>query len=171
MATKSDFNKSLNIKTPAPKTLIRQRLKMVQEPVPEYGLEPVHIKSSTDCARILYSLFNQDTISYTEEFAILGLNRANRVILFAQISIGGISGCVVDSKVVFAHAILSGCCSIILAHNHPSGNTQPSQADLDITKKICKGAAALDMQVLDHIILTLDQNNYFSFADECLIGQ
>lgn len=171
MATKAAFNKAVNIKTPAPKTLSRQRLKMVQDPIAEYSLAPVEVTSSTSSARILFSLFDQDTIAYTEEFAILGLNRANRVILFAVISTGGISGCVVDSKVIFAHAILSGCSSIILAHNHPSGNTQPSQADLELTKKICKGAAALDMQVLDHIILTQNPNLYFSFADECLIGQ
>jgi len=171
MSTKAAFNTALNIKPKSSKILSRQRLKMVQEPVPAYGLEPVQVTSSTASWRILNSLFDQDTIAYTEEFCMLGLNRNNRVILFAQISTGGISGCVVDSKVIFAHAILSGCSSIILAHNHPSNSMVPSQADLELTKKICKGAAALDMSVLDHIILGTDGKSYYSFADEGLIGE
>jgi len=171
MSTKAEFNKALNIKATAPKILSRQRLKMVQEPVPAYELEPVQVTSSTASWRIFNSLFDQDTIAYTEEFCMLGLNRNNRVIVFARISTGGISGCVVDAKVIFAHAILSGCSGIILAHNHPSNSMKPSAADLDLTEKICKGAAALDMAVLDHIILGTDGRSYYSFADEGLIGQ
>ena len=95
------------------------------------------------------------------------LNRANKVISKEQISIGGVGGTVVDAKMVFKVAIQSLASSIILAHNHPSGNLNPSQADLDLTKKLKEAGKYLDIQVLDHLILT--DGTYTSFADEQLL--
>lgn len=111
-------------------------------------------------------LLNQwsDQIEFQEEFNILLLNRANRVIGFFNVSKGGQSSTVVDAKVVFA-AALKGCSAfLILAHNHPSGNLQPSLADIQLTKKLVEGAKLLDLKVIDHLIVT--PYSYYSFADE-----
>lgn len=108
------------------------------------------------------------TIDMFESFHILILNRANIVIGCATISQGGVAGTVVDPKIVFSVALgIPGACSIILAHNHPSGNTRPSQADIDITRKLKSAGDMLDIMVLDHIIVTSD--DHYSFADNGLI--
>ena len=100
-----------------------------------------------------------------EEFWILLLNRANRVIGREMISTGGVSGTVVDAKIIFRRALeASLASSIILCHNHPSGNLRPSQADIDITKKLKHAGEMLDIMVLDHLIIA--NNSYYSFADD-----
>lgn len=99
-----------------------------------------------------------------EEFWILLLNRANLVIGREQLSLGGISGTVVDARVVFRKAIEGQASAIILVHNHPSGTLRPSQADIDVTKKLQQGGKTLDISVLDHLIIA--NKGYFSFADE-----
>ena len=99
-----------------------------------------------------------------EEFWILLLNRANKLIDSIQISIGGVAGTVVDAKMVFQKALQHLASSIILAHNHPSGNLRPSQADIDLTKKLKQAGQHLDIQVLDHLIIT--HSAYTSMADE-----
>ncbi len=102
-----------------------------------------------------------------EEFWIIMLNRANRIIGREKISSGGVAGTVVDAKVVFRKAIQQLACSLILAHNHPSGNLRPSQSDIDLTKKLMTAGQALDITVLDHLIIT--HKGFFSFADEGVI--
>ena len=102
-----------------------------------------------------------------EEFWIVLLNRANRVIKKSQISQGGVAGTVADPKIIFKLALEELASGIILAHNHPSGNLTASQADLDLTKKIKDAGKLLDIQVLDHIIVA--GQKYFSFADEGLM--
>lgn len=102
-----------------------------------------------------------------EEFYLLLLNRANRVIKRERVSSGGVAGTVVDAKQVFKIALDNLACGIILSHNHPSGNLKPSQADLDITRRLREGAKLLEMNVLDHIIVTA--HGFFSFADEGLM--
>ncbi len=117
------------------------------------------------CSNDLYQLmipFLSD-LSH-EEFWIILLNRANKVILTQKLSMGGISGTVADPKLIFKSAIEHKVSSIILCHNHPSGNLKPSSADLELTKKLSSGARLLDMQVLDHLIFT--DTGYVSFADE-----
>jgi DNA repair protein RadC len=100
-----------------------------------------------------------------EEFWIILLNRANKVIGKEQISSGGVSGTVVDAKIIFRKTLETApASSIILCHNHPSGNTRPSQADIDITKKLKDAGETLDIAVLDHLIIA--ENDYYSFADE-----
>jgi DNA repair protein RadC len=84
-----------------------------------------------------------------------------------SISKGGVSGTVVDPKLVFSGALKALACSIILSHSHPSGNTKPSQADIAITKRLKQGGELLDIGILDHLIITPDA--YYSFADEGLI--
>ncbi len=103
-----------------------------------------------------------------EEFWILLLNRANRVIGREQISLGGVAGTVVDAKIVFRKAIEGMASSLILVHNHPSGNLQPSRQDIDLTRKLKKAGATLDIAVLDHLIIA--DSGYLSFADEGLMN-
>lgn len=102
-----------------------------------------------------------------EEFWIILLNRAGRIIDEIKISSGGISATVVDSRIIMKKAINALAESIILVHNHPSGNLQPSMQDKELTTKISSGAKLFNMKVLDHLIVT--DNGYFSFADEGLI--
>jgi DNA repair protein RadC len=108
-----------------------------------------------------------DDLEYRESFAILLLNRANRVLGIANISSGGLSGTVADPKVIFQQALKANASSIILLHNHPSGNTQPSEADITLTRKMKECGKFLDLPVLDHLIVTTD--GYYSFAYEGLI--
>lgn len=95
------------------------------------------------------------------------LNRANKVIGILKLSTGGTSATIAEPKLVFASSILSNASSIILAHNHPSGNLTPSQADIDLTKKLKEAGKFLEIPVLDHLIVTSE--GYYSFADEGLI--
>ena len=84
-----------------------------------------------------------------------------------KISSGGVSGTVADTRVIFKNAIEQLCSSIILVHNHPSGNNKPSQTDIQLTKKLVEVGRVMDIAVIDHIIIA--ENKYFSFADEGLI--
>ena len=105
-----------------------------------------------------------DQLEWVEEFNILLLNRANRVLGFYNVSKGGQTGTVVDAKVVFAAALKCKAVSLVISHNHPSGNLNPSMADISITKKLVEGGKLLDIKVLDHLIIT--PYGYYSFADE-----
>lgn len=102
-----------------------------------------------------------------EEFWLLLLNRANEVIRPIQISQGGVAGTVADPKIIFKTALEHLASSIILVHNHPSGNTRPSDADKHLTQKLKELGKLLEMPILDHLIFT--ETSYFSFADEGLI--
>lgn len=102
-----------------------------------------------------------------EEFWIILVNRANRLIRFCQVSQGGVAGTVADPKIIFKMALEELASGIILAHNHPSGNLSASSADVELTRKLSAGARLLEIQVLDHIILA--GQKYFSFADEGLL--
>ncbi|MGI8891894.1 MAG: RadC family protein [Bacteroidia bacterium] len=102
-----------------------------------------------------------------EEFWIILLNRANIVIGKKRISEGGVAGTVADSKIIFKEAVDKLASSIILSHNHPSGNVKPSDADLKLTKRLKEAGQIFEIPVLDHIIIT--QNSFYSFADEGLM--
>lgn len=102
-----------------------------------------------------------------EEFWILMLNRANRIISRERVSMGGVTGTVVDARIVFKRALDMLACSIVLCHNHPSGNLSPSQADIDLTKKMKAAGKVLDILVVDHLIIS--DEGYYSFADEGLL--
>ena len=102
-----------------------------------------------------------------EEFWILLLNRSNRLIEALRTSQGGISGTVTDIRMILKNAILHSASSMVLCHNHPSGNLKPSKADMEITKKMAEAAKLMDIKVLDHLIMV--DRNYFSFADEGLL--
>lgn len=119
------------------------------------------IKSSED----VFNLMKPDLIDLlTEEFWVVLLNRSNRVLKKVFISAGGVSGTMADPKVIFKSALENLAASVILVHNHPSGNLTPSAADIALTKKLTQGGEFLETPVLDHIII--GGNNFYSFADE-----
>lgn len=99
-----------------------------------------------------------------EEFWIILMNRANKVLSQHLISKGGQAGTIADPKIIFQTALENHAASIILAHNHPSGNLKPSQADIDLTKKLRSASSFLDISIPDHLIFT--NSSYYSFADE-----
>lgn len=127
-------------------------------------LQKTTVRSSNDVAAYLKTMLKD----YTHEvFAVLFLNRSNKIIDFQIVSSGGISGTVADPRIILKQAVQLGASVIILSHNHPSGNLKPSRADEDITHKIVKAASYLDIKVADHIIVS--EEGYFSFADEALM--
>ena len=109
----------------------------------------------------------ENCLEYFESFKIMLLNNSNEVLGFCTISEGGITGTIVDVRMIFQKALIANATSIILAHNHPSGGLKPSQADITITEKIKKAGNVLDINILDHIILT--KFTYYSFADEGIL--
>jgi DNA repair protein RadC len=102
-----------------------------------------------------------------EEFWIVYLNNANRVLQTVRLSIGGITGTLVDVRLVMKQALERGAVALILAHNHPSGTLKPSEADRQLTLRLKKAASALDIKILDHLIITT--RDYFSFADQNIL--
>jgi DNA repair protein RadC len=102
-----------------------------------------------------------------EEFWILILNRSNQVIDKVRISQGGISGTVIDTRIILRSAIDKLASGLVLCHNHPSGNIQPSDADKKITEKIKTAANYMEINLLDHVIIA--DKNFFSFADEGIL--
>jgi DNA repair protein RadC len=122
------------------------------------------ITCSADIFSIMYPLVGD--IVY-EEFWVILLNRANKPVEKKKISQGGISGTVTDVRLIMKSAIDMLACSIILCHNHPSGNLRPSEADINITRRIRDSAGMMDITLLDHIIIA--GKSYFSFADENMI--
>lgn len=124
------------------------------------------VVTSKEAEREFRALWS-DKLQHIEEMYLLLLNRANKVLGYSLISKGGISGTVVDLKIVFQIALKSNASSIILAHNHPSGNLKPSEADLRITKNIREAGKFMELPLLDHLILT--DEGYYSFADEGIL--
>lgn len=125
------------------------------------------INSSVDTHNILLESWDDSKIEFVEQFKVLLLNRANKVLGILDVSTGGVTGTVADPKVIFVAAIKANACAIIMAHNHPSGNLRPSQADIDLTRRMKEGGKLLEIQLLDHVIVTTE--GYYSFADEGLV--
>ena len=126
------------------------------------------ISASSDVAKILFETWDNDTIQLHESFKIILLNNSNIVKGIYEISSGGITGTLVDIRIIFAVVLKSLSSAIILAHNHPSGNLKPSDADKRLTSKIKQASELLDIKLLDHLIITPSQE-YFSFADDGII--
>jgi len=126
--------------------------------------EKIPVKSSDTVFKIFHPLMGD---LEHEEFWLLMLNRANRVVGRHKVSQGGLSGTVIDTRIILKKALDNLASSIIVCHNHPSGNKQPSDADVKITEKLKKAAEMLEIKLLDHVIIA--DKSYFSFADEGLI--
>lgn len=138
-------------------------LRLVKEPTDYYSSKVI---TSHDASIVARNIWNDD-IGIYESFYAIYLNCANRTIGVSKISQGGVSGTVVDVRLVLKYGISVLASSIILVHNHPSGNLQPSKTDIDLTKKCVEAAKIMDMCVVDHIILT--EESHISMADEGLI--
>ena len=132
---------------------------------------PASQRRSIKCSRDAFDLFLQswdlNTLEYVEEFKILLMNRSNAVLGILAVSKGGLSGTVTDVRLIFQAAIKANASGIIVAHNHPSGNLNPSESDTKITQKIKEAGNLIDIQLLDHLIIT--EEDYYSFADNGLL--
>jgi DNA repair protein RadC len=122
------------------------------------------VQSSKDIAQYLKAMLKDLTY---EVFAVLFLNRANKINHFEIISRGGITGTVADPRIILKKALEEEATSIVLSHNHPSGSLKPSRADEELTKKIREAARYFDIKVIDHIIVS--EEGYYSFADDGLM--
>lgn len=125
------------------------------------------VLSSADAYKLLINTWNKDTIELHEEFKVVLLNQAGRVIAIYKAGMGGLTGTSADPRLIVTAALKTAACSIILAHNHPSGNLKPSKSDEEFTRKIKAGAELLEIKVLDHLIISPD--GYLSFADQGLL--
>lgn len=125
--------------------------------------EKVKVTNSKVVYDLLLAKWNHDIIEYQEELKVVLLNRANVILGVYELSKGGISGTVVDIKMILAVALKCNASGIILAHNHPSGNIEPSGPDTVITKKLKEACNVLELLLLDHLIISKD--GYYSFAD------
>ena len=130
----------------------------------ENPLELVKVTSSKVMYQEMYPIIGE--LAH-EEFWVVYLNNANKIIFKAQLSKGGITGTIGDVRLVFKIALEQNAVAIVLAHNHPSGKLQASEADIQVTKRIKNAGLQLDISVLDHIIVT--EHSYFSFADEGIL--
>jgi DNA repair protein RadC len=125
------------------------------------------ITCSKDAFNILKGNWDESKIEFVEQFKVMLTNRAQKVLGILDVSTGGVSATIADPKVIFSAAIKANACGFIVAHNHPSGNLMASQADIDLTKRLKEGGKILEVQLLDHVIVTTE--GYFSFADEGLL--
>ena len=130
----------------------------------EEALEKKKISSSASVFEMMQPIVGE--LAH-EEFWIIFLNNSNKVLQKQQLSKGGITGTLVDVRLVLKTALEVGATGLILVHNHPSGTLKPSEADKQLTKKLKTASESLDIKVLDHVIVT--ENAYFSFADESLL--
>lgn len=126
------------------------------------------IKSSDDALDIVSSLFHKEKIGLQEQFVVIYLNRSNKVIGSSNLFTGGISATVVDMKIILSLGLKLMASSMLIAHNHPSGNLKPSEEDKRITNKLCDASKLLEIQLLDHLIVSPDLK-FFSFANEGLL--
>ena len=129
--------------------------------------ERPQISTSQQAYQILIAHWSLGRIDFLEEFKIILLNRRNKVLGLTEISTGGVSGTLADPKVIFAIALKSGASGVILCHNHPSQELEPSQEDMTLTQKLKQGGHLLDISILDHLIISKD--SFYSFADEGIL--
>jgi len=129
--------------------------------------ERVTIVSSLSAYKLLISIYDKETIEYKEYMKVLLLNQSNKVLGVHNLSEGGIDGTYADVRQILQIALLSNATSIIISHNHPSGNTEPSMNDKKLTSAIEQACKYMNIQLLDHMIVTPE--SYFSFADKGMI--
>jgi DNA repair protein RadC len=124
------------------------------------------ITSSKDAYDVLYPFFDENTIALQEHFMVMFLNHSNQVLGVYPVSKGGISGTVADVRLILGVALKCAASSIILVHNHPSGNLTPSTADEMLTLKVKHAGEYMDIKLIDHLIVTPLKSKYYSFLDE-----
>ncbi|MBW8359590.1 MAG: JAB domain-containing protein [Weeksellaceae bacterium] len=130
-------------------------------------LEDFRVENSQKSFELFLNEWEQNTLEMQEEVKLLLLNRNNRVLGIYSLAKGGLTACIVDVRIILSVALKCLATGIILVHNHPSGNLKPSQEDIKITEQLRDGCKLLNIQLLDHLIIT--RQDYFSFADEGLL--
>lgn len=131
------------------------------------GLLKEKVSNSDDAYQIFLKIFDADTIEFYESFFSLFLNNSNKTIGFLKVSQGGFNGTVVDPRLILSTALKCAASKLIIAHNHPSGNLNPSEQDKMLTTKLKNACSFLDINLIDHIVITKD--GFLSFADEGLL--
>ncbi|GAA3657909.1 JAB domain-containing protein [Flavivirga jejuensis] len=126
------------------------------------------LKCSSDTAKFIFEHWDKNTIGIHESFKILLLNNANKVKGIYQVSSGGITGTIVDLRLLFAVVLKSLATGVLLVHNHPSGTLKASLADIQLTRKIKNAAELFDIRIIDHLIIT-PSGAYYSFADNSIL--
>ena len=139
------------------------KLKTIQIKVSEPPEKNIKIGSSEVAAKLLYTIYN-GLDDDQEHFVVLFLNAKNCITGFKVLFSGSQTGSLIDTRIIFRNAILFGATAVILSHNHPSGDLEPSNEDISITKKCIEVGKLLDVQVLDHIIIS--QTGWFSFREK-----
>lgn len=127
------------------------------------------VSSSENAYRHLLRFYNSNILAIQEQFVVLYLNRANAILGGQLCSIGGLTGTIADIRLILGTALKACASSLIISHNHPSGNLIPSGVDKDLTQKIKDAGRLMDITLLDHIILSPQEGEYFSFADAGLL--
>lgn len=125
------------------------------------------VTSAKDAAEFLRKVYTRGSIELQESFIVLYCNQMNEIIGYYKHTTGAINATIADVRIILGTALSSASTSIIIAHNHPSGNLKPSNADLQLTKKVKDAAKLLDIALLDHVIIT--KKSYLSFADEGIL--
>lgn len=123
----------------------------------------VKITKGEEAYKVLLNSWDLDIIELQEEFKVLLLNKANEVLGIYPLSRGGITGTVVDLRLIFSVALKCNATGLILSHNHPSGNLKPSVADINLTKKIKECSTLLDITLIDHLIIS--KSGFYSFIN------
>jgi len=124
------------------------------------------IVNALDSYVLFKQFFDDDTINLQESFLVMYSNRMNRILGIYPMTTGGISGTVVDIRLIFSVALTTASTAFILAHNHPSGNMKSSQADIALTRRIKETAKLMEIKLLDHLIISPAHGEYYSFADD-----
>lgn len=125
------------------------------------------ISSSAEAFEVLKAFYPKETVYVQESFIVLYLNRANRVLGGYRMSMGGLTGTIVDIRLLLSVALKTLSTGLILSHNHPSGSLMPSKADEELTKQIKEACRVMELKLLDHLVVT--EENYFSFSDEGIL--
>ena len=148
-------------------SIYRQKItvRIVEENQVMYSDTLQKFSDSKTAHKIAMGFWDKDDLSMAEGFYCLYFNSQNKPICWAQISLGSLNSTIADPKVIFSHAVLCAATGFICFHNHPSGNLRPSQADIQLTKKLQNGAKLLDINLLDHIIVSPNEEEFYSFAD------
>jgi DNA repair protein RadC len=128
----------------------------------------IKISCSRDAYKLFMDSWDPETIEFLESFKILLMTRSNAVLGILEISRGGTTGTISDLKVIFSAALKGNASGIICAHNHPSGNLNPSESDKLLTNKLRDAGNIMSIQLLDHLIISTE-GDYYSFADNALI--
>lgn len=129
--------------------------------------DKIKLSSCVDTYQFILSQWNHEIIEFQEESKIILVNRANFVLGIYELSKGGISGTIVDIRIILSVALKCNASGIILVHNHPSGNTNPSEADRKITRRLKEACYLLEISLLDHLIIC--KTDFFSFAQDGVI--